>query len=64
MKRVEDQFESIGTSFLEFEKFCKEEKLNPNKIEVKQDFFKKYLDGRIVIENGKIIKKKIRTKGC
>ena len=62
MKRIEDQFESIGTTFLEFEKYCKNEGLNPNRIDIKQQFFKDYLDGRIVIENGKIIKKKIRIK--
>ena len=55
-------FTSLHLEYELFEKWCKENNKSPNKTKNKQEFFRLILDGRLVKDEKKLIKKKIRKK--
>ena len=60
MKVSTKAFDAINVSYKDFEEYCKERKENPKELEVRRQFFRDYLDGRIVREQGKLLRKKVR----
>lgn len=60
MKVSTKAFDAINIKYSEYEEYCKKREENPNKLEVRKQFFRDYLDGRIVREQGILVRKKIR----
>lgn len=60
MKVSTKAFDAINVKYNEYEEYCKERKENPKAIETRRQFFRDYLDGRIVREQGTLIRKRIR----
>ena len=44
------------------EKYCRKEGKNINSKKFREEFYRDILDGRIVVENGELKRKRVRTK--
>lgn len=55
-------FNSLHLDYDLFIQWCKENNKSPNKTKNKRDFFRLILDGRLIKDEKKLIKKKVRKK--
>ena len=62
MKQSYKSFDAIGINYSEYEKWCLDNKKNPKRKNVKEEFFRLILDGKLIKENGKLVKKRTRKK--
>lgn len=53
-------YKVTGMTELDYKIWCKENKRPSYKRKTKQDFFERVLDGRLVKENGKLVRKNRR----
>lgn len=60
MKVSTKAFDAIKVKYSEFEEYCKERDENPKSLDTRKKFFRDYLDGRVVMEQGKLVRKKVR----
>ena len=60
MKVSTRAFDAVNIKYSEFEEYCKKRNENPNKLETRKQFFRDYLDGKIIREQGVLTRKKVR----
>lgn len=53
-------FDSVGIPFKLFLDWCEENEKNPNSIKVRREFYRLILDGKLVKEGNKLVKKRVR----
>lgn len=54
-------FESINMPYELYLEWCEKNKKNPKTIKTKEEFFRLLLDGKLVREGNKLIKKRVRN---
>lgn len=53
-------FKAIQIPYELYEEWCKEKEKNPSLLKTKEEFFRLILDGKLVREGNKLIRKRIR----
>ena len=54
--------EKFNLTNLMVEAYCRKEGKNINSAKVRKEIYRDLLDGKLVVEDGELVKKKVRTK--